>query len=418
MTVRRGILVFCVALATSTAPLFAATVRVGPGERHSTLAAAIQAADSGDTVVVTPGVYNEHSLVVDAPISIVGRDGAVIDAGGDGEILTVRANGVRISGLTLCNVGTSFMEDRAAIRLSEVSNCAVEGNTLENAFFGVYAENTEKSVIRGNRIVGLATREATSGNGIHLWYCRGMKIEGNYVSGHRDGIYFEFVEDSSVRRNTSTRNLRYGLHFMFSNDDVYQENEFRDNGAGVAVMYSKRVTMAGNRFVHNWGRAAYGLLLKEITDSEIRENVFYRNTTAVYSEGSGRVRVERNDFVENGFAVKIMANSMDNVFTENNFTGNEFDVTTNSRQNFNTFVSNFWSEYRGYDLDRDGVGDVPHRPVRLYAILVDRQPPGIILMNSLFVHILDTAERVMPVFTPETLVDDHPLTEAVDIHGG
>jgi len=114
--------------------------------------------------------------------------------------------------------------------------------------------------------------------------------------------------------------------------------------------------------------------------------------------------------------VRIMANSMDNVFTNNNFTGNVFDVTTNSRQNFNTFTSNYWSSYRGYDLDRDGVGDVPHHPVRLFALLTEKQPPALVLMNSLFVRIIDTTERVMPVFTPETLVDDHPLTRAVNIH--
>ena len=192
---------------------------------------------------------------------------------------------------------------------------------------------------------------------------------------------------------------------------------FLNNGAGVAVMYSHTVHMRRNRFDSNWGRASYGLLLKEIKDSEITENTFYRNTVGIYSEGSNRLHVKRNQFTENGYGVRIMANSMDNVFTENNFTGNTFDVTTNSRQNFNTFTSNYWSAYEGYDLDRDGVGDVPYHPVRLFAILAEKQPSGIVLMKSLFVSIIDTAERVMPVFTPETLVDDRPLTKAVNIHG-
>jgi nitrous oxidase accessory protein len=99
---------------------------------------------------------------------------------------------------------------------------------------------------------------------------------------------------------------------------------------------------------------------------------------------------------------------MQNSFSGNDFEGNAFDVVTNSRQNFNTFDANYWDEYRGYDLDRDGVGDVPHAPVRLFALLIEKAPPGVILMKSLFVSMLDTAERVMPVFTPETLVDSNP----------
>jgi nitrous oxidase accessory protein len=200
---------------------------------------------------------------------------------------------------------------------------------------------------------------------------------------------------------------------MFSHDDVYEDNYFARNGAGVAVMYTQNVTMRRNTFEHNWGNASYGLLLKEIRDSEITHNRFHRNTVGLYTEGSNRVRVERNTFTSNGYAVRVMANSMENVFSDNDFVGNAFDVSTNSRQNFNTFDANYWSDYRGYDLDRDGVGDVPHHPVRLFSLLVEKQPPGVVLMGSLFVRLIDTAERALPMFTPETLVDARPRMEAV-----
>jgi nitrous oxidase accessory protein len=199
---------------------------------------------------------------------------------------------------------------------------------------------------------------------------------------------------------------------MFSHHDHYLDNRFEDNGAGVAVMYTTHVTMQGNSFVHNWGASSYGLLLKEISDSEITGNHFRENTVALHAEGSNRLRVDGNEFVSNGYAARIMANSMGGTFTRNNFVGNAFDVVTNSRQNFNTFDANYWSEYRGYDLDRDGTGDVPHHPVRLFSLLIEQAPPGLALLGSLFVDLIDTAERVMPVFTPETLVDRHPAMTA------
>jgi nitrous oxidase accessory protein len=157
------------------------------------------------------------------------------------------------------------------------------------------------------------------------------------------------------------------------------------------------------------------LLLKEIRDSEISGNRFIENTVGVHAEGSNRLHVSRNEFVSNGYAARVMANSMEGTFVENNFIGNAFDVVTNSRQNFNRFDSNYWSEYRGYDLDHDGVGDVPHHPVRLFSLLVEKAPPGLALLGSLFVHLIDTAERVMPVFTPETLVDHSPSMAALAI---
>jgi nitrous oxidase accessory protein len=233
------------------------------------------------------------------------------------------------------------------------------------------------------------------------------------VSGFRDGIYFEFVHDTEVRRNVSEKNLRYGLHFMYSDDCNYIGNTFRDNGSGVAVMYTKRVHMIGNHFEHNWGSAAYGLLLKEIADSRIEHNVFQENTTGLYADGADRIRAIGNDFNRNGWAVKVGGSTQDGLFTANNFTDNTFDVTTNSNEPSTKFVGNFWGAYKGYDLNRDGVGDIPHPPVRLFAVIVERAPQAIVLMRSALVALLDATERAMPSLTPELFVDPKPAMRRI-----
>lgn len=410
---RFAVFVISAALVGTACTSHAAMVRVGSGERCLSIDAGLKAAQAGDTVLVSAGVYDEHALVVDKSVVLLGRDHPVIDAREQGEIIMVTHDGAAIAGFTLRNVGTSYVEDRAAIRVRNMADVTIEDNRIENAFFGIYAEHSRHVVVRRNVIVGTAAREVSNGNGIHLWYCNDAVIEDNEVHRHRDGIYFEFVEKSRIARNVSTHNVRYGLHFMFSNDDIYVDNTFAENGAGVAVMYTQHVTMIGNTFEHNWGGSSYGLLLKDIRDSEIRNNHFLRNTVALYAEGANRIVVEGNEFTSNGYAVRIMANSADNTFKRNDFIGNSFDVVTNSRQSFNTFDSNYWSEYDGYDLDGNGVGDVPYHPVRLFSLLVETSPPSIVLLSSLFVTLVDTAERVMPVFTPETLVDANPLMTAV-----
>jgi len=196
---------------------------------------------------------------------------------------------------------------------------------------------------------------------------------------------------------------------MFSDSCNYEGNTFRANESGVAVMYSKRVRIAGNRFEQNQGSAAYGLLLKEITDSEVRENAFADNSVALHLEGSSRNDIADNDFVRNGWAVRVLADAPDNVLRGNAFAGNLFDVGTNSRTNYSTFEGNWWDRYRGYDLDRNGRGDVPHSPVRLFALLVEQSPPALILTRSVLVDLLDIAERVLPALSPETLRDGAPL---------
>jgi len=284
----------------------------------------------------------------------------------------------------------------------------IENVRLTDNYFGIYLSQSSDTIVRNNIVTASNERETQSGNGIHLWYSKNITIEGNTVRGHRDGIYFEFVEDVTITGNLSEENLRYGQHFMFSDRCLFTKNTYRNNGAGVAVMYTDQVTMTENVFEDNWGSAAYGLLMKEIRESKVFNNRFENNSIALYMEASSRNRIKHNEFVNNGWALKVMANSMDNQFVKNNFVENSFDVATNSRQNFNIFNKNYWSHYSGYDLDRDGVGDVPYRPVRLFSIIIEKQPEVLVLMRSLLIGILDTAERIMPVLTPEELVDKKP----------
>ena len=257
-------------------------------------------------------------------------------------------------------------------------------------------------------------RGQCSGNAIHLWYCKQIVVENNQVRGHRDGIYLEFVDDSRVRNNISENNLRYGLHFMFSNDDDYSHNIFRRNGAGVAVMFSRNINMWENRFEYNWGRASYGLLLKEIYDAEIRDNVFLENTIGIYVEGSTRIQYQHNEFNRNGWAIKMSGGCLDNTVTANNFLDNTFDLSLNSAPNNNSFDGNYWSEYNGYDLGRDGVGDVPYQPVKLFNYVVNRTPEAMVLLRSLFVDLLNFSEKVSPVLTPANVADKTPLMQKLN----
>lgn len=375
---------------------------------HS-IADAVRRVARGGVVRIRAGVYAEATIAVLQPVTLVGDSGAIIDGEGLRELMVIGSDSVTVRGMTFRNTGSSQASDRAGLHVVEASDCLLEHNRFENTLFGIYLQKASHCTVRHNVLIGMTGSQTVTGNGLHLWSSRDILLEDNVIRGHRDGIYFEFVTNGVVRRNVSEGSHRYGLHFMFSDSCRYEDNTFRANESGVAVMYSKHVRITGNQFAHNRGSAAYGLLLKEITDSEIRGNAFIENSVALHLEGASRNAVSDNDFVRNGWAIRVLADAQDNVLHGNAFADNVFDVGTNSLQNYSMFDGNYWDRYRGYDLDRDGRGDVAHAPVRLFAFLVQQAPAALILTRSLLVDLLDVAERVLPVLTPQSLRDRTPL---------
>ncbi len=395
-------------------PVLAGTIEVCSTCETTSIKSAVAMANPHDTVLVRPGTYQENSIVIDKPLVLLGVDKPVIDGRFIQGILEVKSDSVTIKGFVVQNVGVSYTKDFAAIHTYNSDYFVIEDNVLKDVFFGILVERSDHGLVHNNIVSSQAVYEYNSGNGIHIWHCKDVTVTNNHLSKLRDGIYFEFVEESHVANNISIDNLRYGLHFMFSNHDDYYDNEFVNNGAGVAIMFSKFINMKRNKFIKNWGASSFGLLLKEIYDAEIEHNLFEENTIGINIEGSTRINYKNNSFISNGWAVKIAGGCYANIFSNNDFLSNSFDVSYNTKMNDNLFDNNYWSSYAGYDLDKDGIGDVPYRPVKLFSYIVNRTPETIILLRSLFIDILNFSEKVSPVFTPDDLVDTSPTMKLIN----
>ena len=403
----------CIIAIISAYPLVSKTISVYP-KSGKPLTNAIHNAHAGDTILLHAGTYSEGLITITKPITIIGQQNPVLDGDNKSEILLIRSDSVTISGLTLRNTGISYLYERAGIRLEFSHYCIIENNIFENTCYAIYSGKSSHNIISHNSIRGNSTLdEASAGNGIHCWYCNNYRIEYNTIEKQRDGIYLEFTTESQMTSNRSEKNLRYGLHFMFSHHDKYEKNIFRNNGAGVAVMYTHHVEMYQNIFEDNQGSAAYGLLLKDITDGTIKDNTFSHNTAGIYAEGGGRIIVEYNDFIENGWAIRLMADCTDNTFSKNNFLGNTFDIATNSFSNYSVFTGNYWDKYTGYDINKDSVGDIPYHPVRLFCYLVEQNPPAMLLLRSFLISLLEVAESIFPSVTPDTLIDNSPAMVSI-----
>lgn len=393
----------------------AKTIYVGKSGNYTRIKSALQNVNNGDTVIVSKGLYKEGNIIINKSICFLGKDFPVIDGDKKYEVLSIKASHVVIKGFKIQHSSYASLDDPGGIKIYESRNVTIEENLLSDNFFGIYLQYCSACIIKNNRVISSGKQEQEIGNGIHCWKCDSIQVIGNKIAGNRDGIYFEFVTNSLIWRNISFDNIRYGLHFMFSNYDAYFTNCFTNNGAGVAVMFSNHITMMNNTFRENWGDAAFGMLLKEISDCYMAGNQFRNNTSAIFMDGTNRIIIEKNIFADNGWGMKIQANCMDNVIKHNNFMGNTFDVSTNGTLTLNEFRENYWDKYEGYDLDKNKVGDIPYHPLSLYAVIVEGNPPAMLLYRSFMVSLLDKSEKVLPSLTPDNFIDKQPLMQAIKL---
>jgi nitrous oxidase accessory protein len=393
---------------------YANCIRVGKQHTYTKIIPALNAAQNGDTLLIESGLYKEGNISILKSIVFIGIGLPVLDGDRKFEVLSIKANYVTVKGFRIQHSSYATLDDPGGIKVYNSHHVTIINNLLYDNFFGIYIQYGKHCIIKDNKIVAFGREEQQIGNGIHCWKSDSLQIIANHVSGNRDGIYFEFVTHSIIWRNLSFNNIRYGLHFMFSNDDAYITNLFRNNGAGVAVMFTKRVTMINNFFEENWGEASYGILLKEISDSYIYGNRFSKNTSAIFMDGTNRIKVVKNTFEMNGWGMKIQASCMENTIEQNDFMGNTFDISTNGSLVLNTFNGNYWDKYEGYDLNKDHIGDVPYHPLSLFSVIVENNAPAMLLYRSMMVMLLDKSEKVLPSLTPDNFIDNFPLMMAIN----
>jgi nitrous oxidase accessory protein len=393
--------------------VFGKRMYVGPKETYKSITSALAAAKNADSIFVLKGIYQEKNIILDKSITLIGINYPILDGQGLYEILSIKSPNVTVSGFEIIRCGISSTRDMAAIKVYDTHHVKITNNHIKKAFFGIYLQYSKNCQIQNNVITAKGITEQESGNGIHCWNSSYLQIINNKISGHRDGIYFEFVTHSKIAKNHSFKNMRYGLHFMFSNNDTYEGNRFTENGAGVAVMFSNHVNMFHNYFEKSWGDAAYGILLKEIAEGKIMYNHFSSNTMGVYMEGATNIQMKHNLFEKNGWALKVQASCQNINIEENNFLANTFDVSTNGTLFLSNFQHNYWDKYDGYDLDKNQLGDVPYRPISLFSVILEKNPTTLIMFRSFISVLLDKTEKNLPSLTPEQLKDEHPRMKPI-----
>ncbi len=400
-------------LAPTRAPM---AFDVGPDREIETIGEALERSVDGDTIRVHAGVYEER-VVIRAAVALLGIGDPIIDGGGTGTVVTVEAP-AEIRGLVIRASGADQSREDSGIMVLAADSVRIEDNRLTDVLFGVYVKQSQEPVIRGNRIEGKDRPIPRRGDGVRLWYCSGGVVENNELVRTRDLVIW-FTEGLEILNNRVTHG-RYGLHYMYSDHNVFVGNVFAHNDVGAFLMYSKDIRIRGNRFEKAAGASGIGLGLKDSDDIFASDNTFIGNEIGVFLDNSPTSVDGRNEFRDNLVAandagVVLLPSVHSNEFTGNAWIGNTTPVVVSGGGDAlkNRWAGNHWSGYAGFDADADGTGDAPFQHHRVSDDLFARHPDLRFLAGSPAVSALEVLARLFPLLAPRPVViDSLPVASA------
>lgn len=399
--------------------LAAVLLASGPAARAATvlvpaksgaLAAALAKAKPGDVVELEAGTH-AGPVILSKPVTLAGRPGAVLAGNGEGSVVRVTVPGVAVRGLTIRKSGIRPIDYDAAIFVAEAAKgFTAENNVLDGNLFGIVLHGADHAVVRNNRIDGRTdVYDTERGNGIHLWAVDASTIEGNRVTGGRDGIYVEASHGNQIKDN-DFRNVRFAVHYMFANRGRVIGNTSVGNKIGFALMYSNDLEIRDNVSVDD---DEHGLMLHTSHRSVVEGNrvrATRQKCVFVYTATSNTIRGNR---VENcDLGLHFTGGSENSVIAGNAFVDNRTQVKYTGTIFYEWSQAgrgNFWSDNAAFDLDGNGVADAAYRPNTVMDRLVWRYPLAKLLMSSPVMEALKVAQSHFPALMPGGVIDSYPL---------
>ena len=379
-----------------------------PTLANQPLQAWLDTALPGTTLRLPPGKYRGPAII-NKPLTVEGNGKVVVDAGGRGTVLTIKADRVTIRGLTLRGSGDSHDTIDGAI-MAEGKELLIENNVLEDVLFGISLHKTTDSIVRGNRIRSRPVDSAERGDGMRLWYSTGNRIENNDIAQMRD------LTVSNSPRNRFTGNTihdsRRAFNFLFSHRSIVEGNLLDKNSTGVISLNSEGMVIRNNRILHAMDASGVGIALKETSAALIYGNEIVHCAHGIMADSPmdpiNRIVFVNNIIAHNVTGIYFYGAKGGHIAINNTFKSNLWPVTIiGDGDPMNDFWwGNSWDNYEGFDLDGDGLGDKPHE---LYAwadrIWMDT-PSATFFRSTPVLELLDFLERLAPFSSPSLILRD------------
>ncbi|MBE0531454.1 MAG: nitrous oxide reductase family maturation protein NosD [Rhodospirillales bacterium] len=374
------------------------------------LATAVAAAAPGSTLRLAAGTYR-GPVIIDRPLTLEGDPGAVIEGVGRGSVIVIRAPGTVIRGLTIRGSGTSLAGEDAGIFVEKTATgTLIEANAIEGNLFGVFLKGSAEAIVRDNRITGREDlRMSERGNGVHLWNAPGAKVIANDIRWGRDGIFVTTSERNEFAENRFA-DLRFAIHYMYTNRSTVRDNVSVGNHVGYALMFSKGIKALRNL---SQGDRDHGFLFNYANDSTVMDNaVIDGGEKCVFIYNANKNVFRGNRFQGCGIGIHFTAGSERNTMSGNAFIGNRFQVKYVGARDLvwtEDGIGNYWSDQPSFDLNGDGIADQPYRPNGLIDHILWRVPRAKLLLTSPALQVLKQAQAAFPAILPGGVVDTAPL---------
>jgi len=377
-------------------------------EDTSPLQRRIDEARPGSVIDVDPGTY-EGDLIIDRALRLVGHGRPRLLGSGHGSVVRIRATDVTVEGFDIDGRGGGTIDQDASGVHVAAARATIRDCRIDRALFGIYLRQANGAVVDHCVITGVRDRDpGEQGSGIHVFDTDGFTLTGNTIQYMRDGIYIQASPHGVTRHNTA-RDLRYGLHYMSSDDNTFEDNLFERGAAGAALMYSRRLVFKRNRFFANRGFASVGLLLQVCDDVLAEDNLIADNARGVFMEGSHRTTFRRNVIANSDTALVIYDSAREGRFLGNVFLGNLSPLLLVGRRSDLVVDGNYWSGSGGTDFDNDGIEDRPYRLSNVFDHLRGNLTAADLFAQGVGASVLAKAEDAFPVLNPVPVVDAHPL---------
>jgi nitrous oxidase accessory protein len=362
----------------------------------------------GASIRLPPGIYQGPAIIA-KPLTLEGGGQVIIDAGGKGTVLTIKADRVTLRGLTLRGSGDSHDKIDGGV-MAEGKELLIENNVIEDVLFGISLHKTSDSIVRHNRIRSRPGDPADRGDGMRLWYSTGNRIEANDIAQMRDIT----VSNSPFNRfigNTVTDSRR-GLNFLFSHRTLVDGNHFANNSTGIIALNSDGLTIRGNRVIHAMDASGAGIALKETSSALVIGNEIVHCAHGIMADSPTnpltRIVFINNLIAHNITGIYFYGIKGSHIAIGNTFRSNLWPVSMVGEGDpmNDTWLGNYWDDYEGFDLDRDGVGDRPHEIFAYADRIWIETPAAKFFRNSPVMELLDFLERLAPFSVPSLLLRD------------